>query len=160
MKNTRVETLNAIIIICSTVFTILSAFTCYRTGTLFSGIHDPLLEGTVSWHDEINNSFDSMISIFLLEIFLMMISRRFLIRFTDLVISLTRIIRTFLTSISTLLYLVGADVFARMGGLGSGVSEVTIIGYMVFGLSWIILILHMKLQKEKRRLFEKDAYEE
>jgi len=144
------EVLNVIIIVCSVVFTILSAFICYREGTLFSGIHDPFMEGGISWNNETNNGFEIMLSIFVCEIFLLAIGKRTPAWRTDSIISLVRFARVFITSTFTIFHLIGGAVFENIGGLGIGVVEVTAIGYIVFFLSWFILFLDIKLKKVRR----------
>ncbi len=145
------ELLIYISIVLCVIFTILSAFTCYRSGMIFSGIHDPMMEGAISWSDERNNAFFLMLMLCVFEIFVLIPGERYYLLWIKVVVS---VIRMFITTMMFLLHITGGAVFERMGGLGSSIAEVTVSGYIALVLSWLILFTDIVLVKVKHREIE------
>lgn len=153
MEREKTDVLVVISIVLCVIFTILSAFTCYRSGTQFWGIHDPLMEGVISWDKEVNNGFWFMLVLCILKIFALLPGKKDFLYCIDVIVSVIRMLATIMLLVR---YAVIEKYLGSMGGLGSGVAEVTAIGYIVLALACLILLIDIKIRRKKRKILEND----
>ena len=96
-----------------------------------------------------------MLALCVFEIFVLLPGERYFMLCIKIIVS---VIRMIITAILFFLHITGGAVFEKIGGLGSSIAEVTVIGYIVLGLSWLILLIDIILVNVKHREIEQRIY--
>mgnify|MGYP003299049419 CR=1 FL=1 len=127
MKYKDFDKIQYIILLCITLFTVLSIFTCYEYWYKYA--ENPVYIG--------NNCFLGMLLIGILEIYCVFQNTYKKQRKTILFC----VIRVMITFWILILKFIGDEVFGMIGN--SGEYSITVIGYIVIILSWMILGLEI-----------------